>query len=191
VALDQPPGWLAHWQMRGLKQDGARCRAALSRAGLSFTPAADRRVDGDCGYRDAVRMPAPLAGRPAESCALAAALAWYQGLLAAPAAAQMHSTLARIDHVGVMACRNVNHEENGSRSQHATANAVDITAFRFADGRAASVTRDYGKDTPQGRFLDAAHDAACRVFNGVLGPRYNRLHATHFHLDMGPYLICR
>jgi hypothetical protein len=49
----------------------------------------------------------------------------------------------------------------------------------------------YGKLTPEGRFLEAAHDPACRVFKGVLGPQYNRLHAGHFHLDMGPYLICR
>jgi len=47
------------------------------------------------------------------------------------------------------------------------------------------------EDSPQGRFLDQAHDDACKLFSAVLGPRYNRLHATHFHLDMGPYRICR
>lgn len=104
---------------------------------------------------------------------------------------QMHSPLVGIDHVGIFACRNVNHETDGARSQHATANAIDVTAFRFADGRIAAIAHDYGKPTPQGRFLAAAHDAACRVFNGVLGPDYNRLHASHFHLDMGPYWICR
>jgi hypothetical protein len=103
----------------------------------------------------------------------------------------MHAGLVRIDQLGTFACRNVDSEAVGPRSQHATANAIDIAAFHFADGRTASVARDYGKDSAQGRFLDAAHDAACGLFNTVLGPRYNRLHATHFHLDMGPYRICR
>jgi hypothetical protein len=54
-----------------------------------------------------------------------------------------------------------------------------------------SVLKDYGKATPEGRFLDAAHDGACDFFNIVLGPRYNRLHANHFHLDMGGFRFCR
>jgi hypothetical protein len=194
VGLDAPPSWLAHWQMRQLKRDGNLCRTALMRARIAFTPMADRQIDGACGYSDVVRLDQPpvlLPRRPPTTCVLSAALYWYQGLLQQAALAQMHSVLERIDHVGVFACRNVNNETDGSRSQHAIANAIDITAFRFADGRMASVARDYGKATPQGRFLAAAHDAACRVFNGVLGPDYNRLHATHFHLDMGPYWICR
>ena len=51
--------------------------------------------------------------------------------------------------------------------------------------------RDWGRNTPEGRFLAAAHDAACRVFSAVLGPDYNRLHRDHFHLDLGPYRACR
>jgi hypothetical protein len=53
------------------------------------------------------------------------------------------------------------------------------------------VLKDYGKATPAGRFLDGAHDAACDLFNIVLGPKYNRLHANHFHLDMGGFRFCR
>ncbi len=51
--------------------------------------------------------------------------------------------------------------------------------------------RDFGKDTPEGRFLDAAQAQACGVFNVVLGPLYNKQHADHFHLDMGNFLMCR
>jgi hypothetical protein len=194
VRLDAPPGWLAHWQMYRLKNDANRCRAALARAGQRFTPIADRRVDGDCGYRDAVRLESPpirFSGSVNAACGLAAGLVWYQALLKQAAREQMHSPLVRIDHVGVFACRNVNSEAGGSRSQHAIANAIDVTAFHFADGRVASIARDYGKPGAEGRFLEQAHAAACRVFNGVLGPGYNRLHATHYHLDMGPYWICR
>ena len=194
VALDRPPNWLAHWQMRQLKADGNACRAALARARVAFTPMADRRIGGDCAYRDVVRLDAlsvPLPRNPPAACALSAALVWYQGLLQQAAMVHMQSRLTRIDHVGVFACRNVNNQETGALSQHAIANAIDVTAFHFADGSVAEVTSDHGKPTRQGRFLAAAHDAACKVFNGVLGPDYNRLHATHYHLDMGAYWICR
>jgi hypothetical protein len=36
----------------------------------------------------------------------------------------------------------------------------------------------------------ATRDAACAYFRAVLGPHYNKLHANHCHLDMGPYRIC-
>jgi hypothetical protein len=194
LELDAPPHWLAHWQMHRLKSDGALCHAALRRSRLQFTPQADRRVDGDCSFINAVRSDvSPIAWniRPNATCVLTAALYWYQGRLQEIARREMKSPLIRIDHVGIFACRNVNNEAGGSRSQHASANAIDITAFHFADGRTVTVTRDYGKPNEAGRFLAAAHDAACGIFNGVLGPDYNRLHATHFHFDMGPYWICR
>jgi hypothetical protein len=194
VELDAPPHWLAHWQMHRLKADGALCRQALARSKLRFTPLADRRLGQGCAYENVIRSDvSPIAYNitPNAACALTAALYWYQGRLQDIAAREMKSPLVRIDHVGIFACRNVNNEAGGSRSQHAAANAIDITAFRFADGSSASVTRDYGKPTPAGRFLTKAHAAACGIFNGVLGPGYNRLHASHFHLDMGPYWICR
>ena len=122
---------------------------------------------------------------------LTAGLYWWQGRLQEIAQREMGSRLARIDQIGIYACRNVNNAESGNRSQHATANAIDIAAFRFADGRTATVLRDYGKPTPQGRFLAAVRQQACGIFNSVLGPEYNKLHADHFHFDMGPNWICR
>ena len=189
VVLDDQPGWLAHWQMSRLKRDRAACRTALTGASaLTFTSLADRRIDDRCGFENVVRTQhSPIAFVPqvTATCALTAALYWYQRRLESIAEGTMHSELAGVDQLGTFSCRNVNNEAAGNRSQHATANAIDIATFRFADGRTASVLRDYGKPTPEGRFLDAAHDQACRLFSVVLGPRYNRLHANHFHLDMG------
>lgn len=194
VALDAPPNWIAHWQMNHLKSDGGLCRAALTEASqLRFTPLADRKIDDACGYHDVVKTDrAPLAFAPpvTATCSLTAALYWYQTQLAPVALAQMHSRLVGITQLGTFSCRNVNHELDGNRSEHATANAIDVAAFHFADGRTVSVLKDFGKQSDAGRFLDAAHAQACRLFNGVLGPRYNSLHAGHFHLDMGPYRIC-
>jgi hypothetical protein len=191
VVLDAPPGWLAHWQLSRLKADRQSCQAALTLAsGLSFALLADRRIDDRCGFENVVRTeesPVVFAPRVTATCALTAALYWYQHQLQAAAQAAMHSRLVGIAQLGTFSCRNVNNEATGRRSQHATANAIDIATFRFADGRTASVMRDYGRPTAEGRFLDAAHDQACRLFNVVLGPRYNRLHANHFHLDMAGF----
>jgi hypothetical protein len=191
VVLDAPPGWLAHWQLSRLKTDRQSCQAALTLAsGLGFSPLADRRIDDRCGFENVVRTkesPIVFAPPVTATCALTAALYWYQRQLQSAAQATMRSRLVGISQLGTFSCRNVNNEATGRRSQHATANAIDIAAFRFADGRTASVLRDFGKPTPQGRFLDAAHDRACRLFNVVLGPRYNRLHASHFHLDMAGF----
>ena len=97
----------------------------------------------------------------------------------------------RIDQLGTYACRNVNSAASGRRSQHATANAIDIAGFRLADGRSISILDPGAEDTPEARFLAAARDEACRFFNVVLSPDYNRLHANHFHLDLGGFRMCR
>ena len=40
-------------------------------------------------------------------------------------------------------------------------------------------------------FTRELRDGACGLFNGVLGPDYNAAHRDHFHLDNGPFRICR
>jgi hypothetical protein len=189
VVLDAPPRWLAHWQLARLKGDRAECRAALSGAkSLVFAGLADRKIDDRCGFDNVVRStqsPVAFSPRVTATCVMTAALYWYQNQLQPIAQSTMHSKLVGIGQLGTFACRNVNNETDGNRSQHATANAIDIATFRFADGRTVSVLKDYGKPTPEGRFLEAAHAQACRLFGVVLGPKYNRLHANHVHMDMG------
>jgi hypothetical protein len=71
----------------------------------------------------------------------------------------------------------------GAWSEHATANALDIAAFRFADGRRVSVVGDW-EGTPEERaFLREVRDGACKLFATVLSPDYNAAHRDHFHLD--------
>jgi hypothetical protein len=193
IDLNAPPNWIAHYQLNVLANEGIACRAALVSTSLAFTVLQDRKVDDACGFQNVLRVdgsPITFVPSTTATCPLTAALYWYQRALQEAAIEQMHARLVRIDQLGTFACRNVNSEAMASRSEHATANAIDISRFHFADGRTATVAKDYGKATPAGRFLDDAHAAACKLFNTVLGPHYNRLHATHFHLDMGAYRIC-
>jgi hypothetical protein len=113
-------------------------------------------------------------------------------------AAQRHfgARLVRIEHAGSYACRNINHAATGRLSRHATANALDVSAFSIAGGRRASVLRDWAATdangfAPSAAFLRDARDGACRFFNGVLGPQYNAAHRDHFHLDRGSWGTCR
>ncbi len=44
---------------------------------------------------------------------------------------------------------------------------------------------------PKATFLRQVRDGACQGFRAVLGPDYNAAHRNHFHLDRGPYRVCR
>ena len=192
--LAQPPGLFAHLQVNRLADRPDACIAALDAAQARFARLPDRATGERCGFSNVVRLDrGPIAfNHPAQTrCVLAAALVWYEHELDGIAQRTLAARVVRIDHLGTYACRNVNSESDGARSEHATANAIDVAGYVLSDGRVISVARDWAKPTAEGRFLAQAHDAACRVFNGVLGPAYNRLHANHFHLDMGPYRMCR
>jgi hypothetical protein len=170
-ALDSPATVFAHVQINRLKVDKAACLATLQGASqLQFEPQEDKKTGVYCEFSNVVR-------------ATVLPVTFNYNPIASP--------VVHIDQMGTYACRNVNSRITGSRSQHATANAIDIAAFTLADGRRIAVVRNWANDSPEGRFLKSAHKAACRYFNGVLGPDYNKLHHNHFHLDIGPYLICR
>jgi hypothetical protein len=85
----------------------------------------------------------------------------------------------------------VNHATAGRRSQHATANAIDIAGFVLRDGREVRLAQDWTGTGFEAAFLRAVRDGACRWFRGVLGPDYNAAHHDHFHFDMGPWRVCR
>lgn len=101
------------------------------------------------------------------------------------------NTFALLKHYGSFACRNIYGRASGRRSQHATANALDIAGLRLADGRRISVARDWKGDPQAQRFLRLVRDGACRSFNTTLGPDYNAAHRDHFHVDMGGFRVCR
>ena len=195
VELAAPPGWLARWQINGLAVDTDACMAALDAAAIQYTPLPDRPAAADgCTITAGVRIvhsQVDYSHSVNATCALAAALYWYERDLMALARVHLGTGLVRIEQLGTHACRNVNNAQEGRRSQHATANAIDIGGFRLADGRTLTVLRHWGAETAEGRFLAAARDAACRYFNAVLGPQYDRAHANHFHLDLGRARICR
>jgi hypothetical protein len=194
-ALDAPPTPFSHLQISHLSRNRDLCLAALNAAAQStITPLPDRTMDGDCGYTNVVRIqeaPVSYNATTSTTCALAAALYWWELELQHRAEALLGQPLKRIEHVGTFACRSVNGKKGRGQSQHAFANAIDVSAFVLADGRRLVIAERWNAGGAEAAFVHAARDAACRYFNGVLSPDYNALHAGHFHLDIGPYLMCR
>jgi hypothetical protein len=193
--LEGPVGWATRMKLAGLDGDLPACRAAIERSNLAAPPIPDRREGAFCGFegavaieKSAVRYSAPVR----VSCPMAAALYLWEREVVRPAAARhFGSGVVRIDHVGTYACRRVYAGAAGRPSQHATANAIDITGFRLADGRRVSLSAGWEGEPSTRAFLRELRDGACRLFQGVLGPDYNAAHSDHFHFDMGPYRACR
>ncbi len=126
---------------------------------------------------------------------MAAALAMWMAHEVQPAAARLLTRSVRsVKHLGTYACRNIAGSTalDNFRSQHASANAIDIAAFLLADGRIVSVLKDWKGDGARSRIpTNRIHTRACRYFRVAIGPDFNAAHANHFHFDRGAFKSCR
>ena len=96
--------------------------------------------------------------------------------------------MVRIETFGTYACRTRNGQPGERLSQHAFANAVDVSAFVLADGRRITVEHGWrGDDDRVRRFLRQVHQGGCRRFNIGLSPESDRFHYNHLHFDMGQF----
>ncbi|SEO90621.1 extensin family protein [Pseudomonas sp. NFACC39-1] len=193
--VNVPPNLLTRYKLMALRNDPQLCDQALATSGLRATRQADSSPQASCPLSNVLRVQGgevALSSGFLASCPLAVAFALFERHALQPAAlATYGQKVARVDHLGSFACRNLYGRESGARSQHATASALDIAGFRLADGRSVSVLKDWPKDNTHAQFLRQVRDGACDVFNVVLSPDYNAAHRNHFHLDVGPWWICR
>jgi hypothetical protein len=195
LRIDETPGWLTRHKLARLDDAPALCLATLAQATMRFEPVADRAVGPGCGFDNAVRISrtSVQVGQPFTlSCPAAVSLAlWERHVLHAAASSLLGSDVRRIEHYGSYACRNVYGREAGRRSQHATADALDVAGFVLEDGRRITVAAHWRADDERAVFLRRIHAQACGFFDGVFGPAYNAAHADHLHLDRGPFRLCR
>lgn len=189
------PNLLTRYKLSRLRDNPQLCDQVLSQSGLRVTRQQDSSPDVACPLSNTLRVQGgkvALSSSFLASCPLAVAFALFERHGLQPAAQAVYGqAVVRVDHLGSFACRNMYGREQGARSQHASANALDIAGFRLADGRSISVLRDWPKQGADARFLRLAREGACDSFNVVLGPDYNAAHRNHFHLDVGPWWICR
>lgn len=173
-----------------LNSDPARCSAALQRLGAKPAMLPARAGPGACGYSWAVLRPA-LPGNPRwmgepppTSCAIAAALVYWERDVVTPAARRhLGEPVTGIRHFGSYGCRTIGNRQGGQLSEHATANAIDIAGFRLASGREISVLKDWNGSARDRAFLREVRNGACRLFGTTLSPDYDNAHANHLHFD--------
>lgn len=192
--LGAKAGLATQMQMQAVIENRGACRAALQRGDVAFTALAPVG-DGPCALRDRTRLantvlrPSPVVA----TCPVAAGVEmWARHGLQVAAQKHLGTQVVGIEQRGTIACRRENSSPNGPWSEHATGNAIDITAFVMKDGRRVSVLDGWGKGK-DGAFLKEARDAACDSFRTVMSPDYNAQHGSHFHLDQGMRwaMVCR
>lgn len=205
VNLDTGNSWLIDWRLAELRYDKGLCRAVMVGRNVRARLIADRPIMDGCGWRNAVRM-SSVGGASISigrlSCETSAALALWVAHDVQPLAQEMlGAKVTSISHMGTYSCRNIIGQStmqrlskmtgHRMRSQHATANAVDIGSFSLANGGRVVLASDWKGDGKKARFLRAIHKRACRYFRVALSPDYNVAHYNHFHFDRGTFTRCK
>ena len=183
--LRHPIGWATANKFSAIKGDISLCRATLQRSEVPFGELSPSG-EGACTRTDRTQLTSfPLApGTPPVTCPVAAALEMWRRQTVEPAARNIFGTeLASITHLGAFSCRRLYGRSEGAWSEHATANAIDISGFTLKDGTRISVLADWDGTEEEKQFLREVRDGACGVFATVLSPDYNTAHADHFHFD--------
>ncbi|MBG0618467.1 extensin family protein [Enterobacter roggenkampii] len=195
LTLDDPPGRITQYKLRRLTPEA--CASLLLQANqrdlIRTQPVADS--GGACPLNNVVRVrdfgPVGLNSSFLASCPLALSSALFISQQARPLTKRYTgSELARIDHLGSFACRNIYHRPDARRSEHATAEALDIAAFRLSNGERVTVLNGWKATTTQ-PWLKAMLAASCGYYGNGLGPEYNAAHANHFHLGMRGFGLCQ
>lgn len=195
LSLDDPPGPITQYKLRRLTPEA--CASLLSQANqkalIRTQPVADSA--GACPLHNVVRVrdfgPVSLNSSFLASCPLALSSALFVSQQARPLTRiWTGNELVRIEHLGSYACRNIYHRPDARRSEHATAEALDISAFRLANGERVTILHGW-RSTKTQPWLQALLTASCGYYGNGLGPEYNAAHANHFHLGMRGFGLCR
>ena len=199
LSLAEPVGRFTVLKIGRLHEDFASCQALLTDAGQSYAVAGALHVRPPCGYDDGVRLRAGAGARYSPvtvmSCPMAASLFLFEHQVVQPASARYFGEpVAGFETFGTYSCRRIGRSREGRFSEHASANAIDIGAFRLRSGRRIGVASHWSGRGVEAAFLREIRDGACRIFATTLSPDYNAAHRDHLHLDQasrGGWGFCR
>jgi hypothetical protein len=182
-------GQRAPW--RGKVEEACLTGGAVH-ASAYVTPMETIDGPGVCGLERPLRVSGLAEGRvgvtpPATiGCPLTAALdRWLEASVQPAAYRYFGSRVIEIKQIASYGCRGRNGAMFGKISEHAFGNALDIAAFRLANGQEIMVAKAWWRGTPREQaFLAAAFGGACQEFYTVLGPGSDRYHYNHIHVDL-------
>ncbi len=197
LSLEKENQWFLDPKLAALRRDPALCQSILKEPHIDATPIPDSPAKNGCGWVNSVKFSeiggARMGVEPL-TCEMTAGLTlWVERELQPAALAAFDKRVTGIGDMGTYDCRNIvgNRIWKDVRSQHASANAVDVSSFTLEDGREISVLRNWKGNGPEAKFLHQVHRAACRYFRVTLGPDFNPAHANHFHFDRGLLWTCK
>jgi len=176
------------------------CRLALTEDVAIAPSIPDIHGAGGCGGEDLVRLEAivlpdkrQVSVKPAAilRCKMASAIADWIRTDIAPLAQGQGSAIDVLDNFDSFECRGRNRVVGAQLSEHGRANALDVRAFKLANGHSISLTdRTVPRD-----FRETVLHSVCTRFTTVLGPGSDWYHEDHIHLDLmerrNNYKICQ
>jgi hypothetical protein len=176
------------------------CRLALTEE-IAIAPGIpDIHGPGGCGGEDLVRLEAVVLAdkhrvslKPAAilRCPMASAIADWIRTDIAPLSKNLGSVISDLDNFDSFDCRGRNGVAGALLSEHGRANALDVRAFKLANGRSISLT----DRTASRELRESVLHSACARFTTVLGPGADWYHEDHIHLDLmerhNNYKICQ
>ena len=176
------------------------CRLALTEA-IAIAPSIpDIHGAGGCGGEDLVRLEAvvlpdkrQVALKPPAilRCAMASEIADWVRTDIAPLTTGLGSAISVLDNFDSFECRGRNRVVGAPLSEHGRANALDVRAFKLANGQSVSLT---DRTVPREVRENVLH-SVCTRFTTVLGPGSDGYHEDHIHLDLmqrrNNYKICQ
>jgi hypothetical protein len=176
------------------------CRLALTDA-IAIAPSIpDIHGAGGCGGEDLVRLEAvvlpdrrQVALKPAAilRCAMASQIADWVRTDIAPLTVSLGSVIGVLDNFDSFECRGRNRVIGAPLSEHGRANALDVRAFKLANGQSISLT----DRTVSREVRENVLHSVCTRFMTVLGPGSDGYHEDHIHLDLmqrrNNYKICQ
>jgi len=140
-----------------------------------------------CGISKPVRITAVdgvTLSQPATlNCNTAKALKRWVNRSVKPTVGRLGGGVASLEVVAHYACRSRNNQPGAKISEHGRGNAIDIAAINLKNGVSLSVLTGWN-DRVQSKLLRKIHGEACGTFGTVLGPRADKFHKDHFHLDV-------
>ncbi len=182
------------------EKQASACRLALTEE-IALAPSIpDIKGPGGCGGEDLVRLEAivlpdkrkvPVKPAAILRCTMASAIADWVRTDIAPLATSLGSTVSELDNFDSFECRGRNRVAGAMLSEHGRANALDVRAFKLANGQSVNLTdRGVARDVRE-RVLHSV----CSRFSTVLGPGSDWYHEDHIHLDImqrrNDYRICQ
>ena len=199
-ARKQAPGEPADQAAPAAPPPPSACRLALTEE-IAIAPSIpDIHGPGECGGEDLVRLEAVVlpdkrrvSVKPGAilRCPMASAIAAWIRTDVAPLAANLGSVISDLDNFDSFECRGRNRMVGGKLSEHGRANALDVRAFKLANGQSVSLT----DRTVARAFRESVLHSMCARFSTVLGPGSDGYHEDHIHLDLmerrNNYKICQ